>query len=692
MTQEELLELQAIMELENNQGLSADEMAELQAIEQIEAKEQGQPSQAQTFLESAGKGITLGYLPQIQAGVEKATDFVSSFIPGSATNTDKKLREQGFTIDQQGDTYLEKRDQNIARQAEQAEAYPMTAMAGEVGGAIVSGIATGGLGSKVQAASRLKRIGQAAKVGAVYGALANPGDVEGELNVLQVGERAKGAVKGALTGAILQGGVESFGKARMMLKESARAKEIEQAVDTTSQVLKNTAKNIKNNIDNALNPKRVEDFDDILKVLKENNITDDISKIPESLEFGQESTLSNLSKVIRQGVGGDQKTKAFNDFLNKVDDAAYNQVSKISPKGVVDNYTAGESLVNGYNKGVNDFFKDLDLTYGSFKKVSPKHVMSPNAVKATDRILNRIERQATNLTKFGTPEQVDAAKKTIQLAQNIKNMNGTYDEYLEVMQNIGRQAYSKKPTILGQATTDQKVLKEIYNTMRKQVIREVKSVDPKLASRLIENNQKIHSFIGDQSKVSNILSKGDSSERVFKNLVKNGKIDDLEAILDVVPQETVKDLKAAFLTDLIKKDSATGRVSYKQTLNNVQAKKDILARLFADDPKSLESFQKLISTGEKTGQVILNPSGTFRSKEFKEYLSSLLYGTQDEATLEVLKQRARNAKPSSLKKIQTKEPIVIGKRPMKKPELKRVKPVDTRALTRSVIGVNRESD
>lgn len=54
----------------------------------------------------------------------------------------------------------------------------------------------------------------AAKTGAAYGALQNPGDVE-EVNLIlyQISDRAQNAAVGAVTGAVVQGGVEGAAKA-----------------------------------------------------------------------------------------------------------------------------------------------------------------------------------------------------------------------------------------------------------------------------------------------------------------------------------------------------------------------------------------------------------------------------------------------------------------------------------------------
>lgn len=135
------------------------------------------PSSAgQTALESFGNTATMGYLPHAQAVV------------GSAMGL--------------GD-YTELRDENLRRQKVQAEQNPKAAAAGTVLGIGASALIPSAAFAK--GATTAAKLLNGAKTGAAYGALANPGDTEGEISPVQLEERAKNAGVGVAFGVGGQG-------------------------------------------------------------------------------------------------------------------------------------------------------------------------------------------------------------------------------------------------------------------------------------------------------------------------------------------------------------------------------------------------------------------------------------------------------------------------------------------------------
>lgn len=166
-------------------------------------------------LESIGNAISLGYLPQIQAFVEK------NLMPNPTAEVDAQLKAQGFQIPAQD--YVNLRDENIARQEEQARLYPDKVLGGNILGAITTAPIMGaagqaaGLGQKAGAVNRLK---DAALFGLGYGAVVNPGDTEGEVSPLQLNDRALNAGKNALMGVAVQGAGETVAKASEAVKKA----------------------------------------------------------------------------------------------------------------------------------------------------------------------------------------------------------------------------------------------------------------------------------------------------------------------------------------------------------------------------------------------------------------------------------------------------------------------------------------
>ncbi len=171
------------------------------------------PGIAQTALEHGANGLLMGYLPQVEAGVQSLA-------------TSKP--------------YLQARDENVKRLAAEQAANPKTAIASTIGGGLAGAVATPEL-SLMKGAGLLKSIGQGAVYGAGYGALQNPGDVEGKIDPVQLGARVQNAKTGAITGGVTGGvtktvgsGIEALANASKSARELAQT----QAVRSSGAMLK----------------------------------------------------------------------------------------------------------------------------------------------------------------------------------------------------------------------------------------------------------------------------------------------------------------------------------------------------------------------------------------------------------------------------------------------------------------------
>lgn len=135
---------------------------------------------ANAALQGFGQGSTAGYLPQLQALAEPAASKIGDLVTGSDTYKDLP-------------DYTTRRDQWSKMQADLAKSNPKSYMGGQLvgagttavmipGGAMAEGAGLGaGLAAKTAAA-----VG----TGAAYRALQNPGDTPGEVDPLQLKDRA----------------------------------------------------------------------------------------------------------------------------------------------------------------------------------------------------------------------------------------------------------------------------------------------------------------------------------------------------------------------------------------------------------------------------------------------------------------------------------------------------------------------
>lgn len=179
-------------------------------------------NQFETAVDAFGKGASFGYTPQLYAATSVGLDKLKKGRESLADTLDldflktedQKLREQGFKIDTPEVDYVSERDQFIKRSEGLKEENPVTAAVGQIAGGVVSGIALSPL-AKVKALHALGRVKEAAKIGAAYGLISNPGDIEGVNRmaslegVLEEGqERAIQGLVGAAMGGAIQGSFE----------------------------------------------------------------------------------------------------------------------------------------------------------------------------------------------------------------------------------------------------------------------------------------------------------------------------------------------------------------------------------------------------------------------------------------------------------------------------------------------------
>lgn len=160
---------------------------------------------AQAFLEHYGNAATAGYLPHIQAVTEK-------LMPNPTAELDAKLRAQGTKIVQPESSYVESRDANIKRLAQQEKDNPTASALGTGTGIVANSILLNKFLPVASAKTAGQRILNAGKTGALIAGASNPGDTEGELNPFQPVERGINAAIGFGTGTSLQGAFEGGAK------------------------------------------------------------------------------------------------------------------------------------------------------------------------------------------------------------------------------------------------------------------------------------------------------------------------------------------------------------------------------------------------------------------------------------------------------------------------------------------------
>jgi hypothetical protein len=174
---------------------------------------------AQTQLESFGNTVSANYLPQLQAAHEM-------LMGDPNAEVDAKLKAEGFTLNQPESSYVNMRDENIARQQAQAQRNPYDAVAGTLGGmAVTTPIISAGTvalnGGKL-ALTGIQRLKDSARLGATLGLVSNPGDTEGVVSPLQAMDRLKNTGTGGAIGAAGQVAGDAVSKTSEAVKAAPK--------------------------------------------------------------------------------------------------------------------------------------------------------------------------------------------------------------------------------------------------------------------------------------------------------------------------------------------------------------------------------------------------------------------------------------------------------------------------------------
>jgi len=237
-------------------------------------------------------------------------------------------------------------------------------------------------------------------------------------------------------------------------------------------------------------------------------------------------------------------------------------------------------------------------------------------------------------------EQRSKAKALLADIKAIRQGDGSYQGLVDTMQDVGKSAFKKKD-LVERVPVDKRNLQEIYYTMRDIVQTEIAGVDPNLAVKLKESNLKFNKFFSENEGISKILGKTKDPQHVFNKLINLGNTTDIRALKATMPSEAFDQVRATYLNTLVARDATYGNISYAKTITNMERKKRIISEMFIDAPEILNEFQELLEVGKRTGDIILNKSGTDVSRRFRDFMGSILNSAISDATLEASKISAR---------------------------------------------------
>lgn len=329
----------------------------LLALKGATVQAQPEARTGEAAIQGFAQGATAGYLPQIQAATEPAIQGALGFF---GDDTDAKLKEQGFNIQQPEQSYTQRRDQFIAQAKQLEEENPAASTIGQVLGGLSTALLPGT--GAARAATGLGRLGQAAATGAAMGALRNPGDVEGEISPLQLEERGKNVLLDAATGAVFQGGVEGVGAFGKVLK-GAGGKIADYAEDKILKAIGSAKKDFK-----SIEARGK--ASEITKTALDEGLVkigDDIKDIAQKAEAAQETSKKALGKVYEKADEALEQSFGPVDFKPKVQNIIDAKKRELVSKYA--DHIEGDEIIDEVGKYLEKLEAKKDLTFGQLRKI-----------------------------------------------------------------------------------------------------------------------------------------------------------------------------------------------------------------------------------------------------------------------------------------------------------------------------------
>ncbi len=381
----------------------------------------------QAGIESFGNALTLGYLPQLQAGVGKLL-----------------FPEQSYT---------EQRDINVRRQQAQQEQFPTETLAGSLAGTAVSipvGGAMAGAAKIPQATSALGRVLSGAASGAAFGAAQNVGETEGEISPLQLEERLKNAAYGLALG----GGTAGAG-ALLSKAAGAISKAPEKLKSVAGQLsLKSTGANLKH-LKQAVNQAGgTENLDEIGNVLIDKGIVkagdtfEDIASKANDLKIKTGNEISNIYKEASKKISDPEFYKnisqANKDMLkrtelsgSKLSEIAFKKINKNLINNLDD--VEAKTRVQGILERLQAKGENIELTDLQEMKVNLDGLINYDKRLSDAPIVQQQMREVRRVLSKAINNRVEAISRASggELGKKLKDSNKLYGQ-LSVASNAAK--------------------------------------------------------------------------------------------------------------------------------------------------------------------------------------------------------------------------------------------------------------
>lgn len=477
-------------------------------------------SMAESALQGAGQGVTLGFGDELQAGAFSAIDRLTSLLSGSPSydEIDEELSKAGFTGDVGEGLYTELRDEQRADLEAAREANPSTFLAGEIAGSAslplgqIGALGKAGSAAAKGAAKLLPKGGAVSKAFQAGAKLAPTAAAESAAYSAGIADDTENIVEDALTaglgGAILStaipgvatGAVEMpknllKGSGKLLAKvggnvpnklvddlaegkfADVKFKDTGQAVDTVSKGVMDLGKkfrNVSNEAKSKLNNQETIPLNKIIKQM-DNVVEDMVGSANAPMKMSLKSTIKDIAEDYGNTLKIENLDKVLTDLGNSVSKSQINSIKREINKLGTDSIRKKdfEQIIRRLSKFEEVVPKTTGIDTGPDKimRIPVKKIMN-NFDKFSKKNLSEVElqnlyndiKQRANYSKNSQDFQSSDVFNVIggKVSQNIKNSNPEYKKLMSEAEQLGKR-FTKLTKGLGISEDTNKIFDELGN-------------------------------------------------------------------------------------------------------------------------------------------------------------------------------------------------------------------------------------
>lgn len=442
------------------------------------------------------------------------------------------------------------------------------------------------------------------------------------------------ALKGSAAAAKVADNVVTGGK---IVEAAGKASDV---ANYTSRATIEASKNATRSLKQLFSPNVAPDFEKLKAVAESNGI--DPSLLNEAHEFGESSVVSRAARHKAEGPLGNGALEKHNDLVYKISNATDQNIASFGgSNSIPGKQEAGRILREGYDKGVENFFNQMDVTYNSVLDMAPGIQLTPVSKKIIDSKMAGLEKQAKGLLKRGISDtDRSQAKEILRGIAAYRNSGPSLKQQKEAMNMIGRTAF-KAVKSGAELPSDIRTLREMYFTLQRGFTESTKAyLGDDIAEALTKNNKAMSEHFTERGPLEGILSKaGVSDEAAFDSLV--GRLDSkkIGALKNILPAEEFNKLKSAAVNDMVVRN-ADNVVNFKATRKRINASKEQLQNLLS--PEEMGQLDDILLLGDRSGIGVLSTSGTGGSSLFKDITGTVKGAVMNDVMIDNLKQSARS--------------------------------------------------